>query len=40
MSGEGSSIRGEKGLDVSSLTEEEFDALPEATLKRLRGDIV
>lgn len=40
LAGEGASARGEKPLDVSTLTEEEFDALPEATLKRLRGDIV
>ena len=40
LPGESSSIHGEKGLDVSNMTEEEFDALPEATLKRLRGDIL
>lgn len=40
LAGEGASARGEKALDISTLSEEEFDALPEATLKRLRGDIV
>ena len=27
-------------VDVDQLSEEEFDALPEATLARLRGDII
>lgn len=40
LPGESSSSHGEKGFDLSSMTEEEFDALPEATLKRLRGDII
>lgn len=40
LPGESSSVHGEKGLDVSNMTEEEFDALPEATLRRLRGDIL
>jgi len=40
LPGESSSNHGEKGLDLASMTEEEFDALPEATLKRLRGDIL
>ena len=40
LPGESSSTHGEKGIDLSTLTEEEFDALPEATLKRLRGDIL
>jgi len=40
LPGESSAARGEKSFDVSSMTEEEFDALPEATLKRLRGDIL
>ena len=40
LQGESSSNHGEKALDLSSMTEEEFDALPEATLKRLRGDIL
>ena len=40
LPGESSSNHGEKGLDLASMTEEEFDALPEATLRRLRGDIL
>ena len=40
LPGESSSSHGEKRFDLSSMTEEEFDALPEATLKRLRGDII
>jgi hypothetical protein len=40
LPGESSAKRGEKGLDVASMSEDEFNALPEATLKRLRGDIV
>jgi len=40
LPGESSSTHGEKALDLSTMTEEEFDALPEATLKRLRGDIL
>ena len=40
LPGESSANRGEKGLDLSSMTEEEFGSLPEATLKRLRGDIL
>jgi hypothetical protein len=40
LPGESSSTHGEKGIDLSTMTEEEFDALPEATLKRLRGDIL
>lgn len=40
LPGESSATHGEKALDLSSMTEEEFDALPEATLKRLRGDIL
>lgn len=40
MPGESSSARGEKPLDILSMTEDEFNALPEATLKRLRGDIL
>lgn len=39
LPGESSANRGEKPIDVSSMTEDEFNALPEATLKRLRGDI-
>lgn len=40
LPGESSSNHGEKALDISSLSEDEFNALPEATLKRLRGDIL
>ena len=40
MPGESSAARGEKAFDIMSLTEEEFNALPAATLKRLRGDLV
>ena len=40
LPGESSSTHGEKGIDLATMTEEEFDALPEATLKRLRGDIL
>lgn len=40
MAGEGAAVRGEAALDVLNLSEEEFNALPEATLKRLRGDIL
>ena len=38
--GESSSSHGEVAQDMSTLTEEEFNALPAATLKRMRGDIV
>ena len=40
LEGEGSSSRGENVIDFSGMSEEELDALPEATLRRLRGDIV
>jgi hypothetical protein len=40
LPGESGSTHGEKGVDLSNMTEEEFAALPEATLKRLRGDIL
>lgn len=40
LPGESSSTHGEKGIDLATLTEEEFAALPESTLKRLRGDIL
>jgi len=40
LPGESSSMHGEKSIDLSNMTEEEFAALPEATLKRLRGDIL
>lgn len=40
LPGESSANRGEKIMDVNNMTEEEFNALPEATLRRLRGDVV
>ena len=40
LEGEGSSSRGENVVDIISMSEDEFNALPEATLRRLRGDIV
>jgi len=40
LPGESSASRGEKTTDILSMTEEEFNSLPEATLKRLRGDII
>jgi cob(I)alamin adenosyltransferase len=40
MPGESSAARGEKLVDLSSMSEDEFNALPAATLKRLRGDII
>lgn len=39
MPGEGSTSRGEQPFNVNSLSEDEFNALPEATLRRLRGDV-
>ena len=36
----GSSTKSNEGIDLNSMTDSEFAALPEATLKRLRGDIV
>ncbi len=40
LPGESSAHHGERAMDLSAMTEEEFAALPEATLKRLRGDIL
>ena len=40
LPGESSALHGEKALDLSTMTEEEFAALPDATIKRLRGDIL
>jgi hypothetical protein len=40
LTGESSASHGEKTFDLSTLTEDEFNALPAATLKRLRGDII
>lgn len=39
LPGESSSSRGEKPINLATMSEEEFNALPEATLKRLRGDL-
>jgi len=38
MKGEGSNSKGEKKIDLSLLSSEEFDALPAETLRRMRGD--
>ena len=38
MKGEGAALRGDKPVDLNKLSEKEFNALPEETLKRLRGD--
>ena len=38
MKGEGASSRGDKAVDLTKLSQKEFDALPEETLRRLRGD--
>ena len=40
MSGESSASRGEKTINPATLTDEEFAALPESTLARLRGDLL
>ena len=40
LPGESSAARGERAMDLSSMSEDEFNALPEATMKRLRGDIL
>jgi len=40
MAGESSASRGEKTVNLDTLTEEEFAALPESTLARLRGDLL
>jgi len=40
LGGDSGVSRGENVLDVTTLSEEEFDALPAATLQRLRGDIL
>ena len=40
MPGESSASRGEKAVNVDNMTEDEFNALPDATLKRLRGDLM
>ena len=38
--GESGASKGEKSINISSLSDEEFAALPEATLARLRGDLL
>ena len=38
--GEGSSTKGQSAVDIATLSDDEFAALPAATLARLRGDIV
>jgi hypothetical protein len=40
LGGDGGTSRGETVLDLDALSQEEFDALPAATLQRLRGDIM
>ena len=40
LPGESSANKGEQPFDINTMTEEEFAALPAATLKRMRGDIV
>ena len=39
LPGESSGSRGEKPINLANMSEEEFNALPAATLKRLRGDL-
>jgi hypothetical protein len=39
MPGDSSSSRGEAAIDINTLSQTEFDALPESTLQRLRGDM-
>jgi len=40
LMGESGASKGEKNIDISTLSDEEFAALPEATLARLRGDLL
>ena len=40
MAGESSASRGETNINIETLTDEEFAALPESTLARLRGDLL
>jgi len=40
MAGESSASRGEKTINPATLTDDEFAALPESTLARLRGDLL
>lgn len=39
LPGESTGSRGEKPINLANMSEEEFNALPAATLKRLRGDL-
>lgn len=39
LPGESSSAHGDKPLDIDNMTEDEFNALPPATIARLRGDV-
>jgi len=38
MKGESTAARGEAAVNVNVLSDDEFNALPEETLRRLRGD--
>lgn len=38
LKGQSNSERGESNLDLTALSEDEFNALPDETLRRLRGD--
>ena len=38
LKGQGNAERGEGTFDVNALSEDEFNALPEETLRRMRGD--
>lgn len=40
LPGESTANHGDTAINIDSMTEDEFDALPAATLARLRGDIV
>ena len=40
LPGESSSAHGEQPLDINNMSEEEFNALPPATIARLRGDVL
>lgn len=40
LPGESSASRGEKAIDVTTMSEDEFNALPAATIQRLRGDVL
>jgi hypothetical protein len=40
QSGQGSEAQGSQGVDVTSMSDEEFNALPESKLRELRGDLL